>query len=227
MEINNESYGLTAEKIICDIYGLDSRYFIHRSVPQLEPILIPTVEQACKSLPRIIKHVGLEKGDRGGQSKSTVDFICDNNKTLSVKTTLNSNCKVCPSECGQSGRETFDRYFGHLYQGSIDYYKFKSLCLNKSHQMMPIYLSHLFDCDYLLWLYCGKTCGYRILRKKDIPSFTWSKNRFSFSRGINTWNESSTVYYDRISIGEYQVHNHRHCYKFRFNLKNLCNLFRI
>lgn len=220
MELNNESYGLTAEKIICDIYGLYSNDFSHRSIPQLESILKPIVEQACRQLPKIIKHVGLERGDRGGQSKSTVDFICTTGETISIKTNRNSD-KVCPSECGQPGQETFDLYFGHLYQKPVDYYKFKTVCLNHSDQMMPIYLSHLFDCDYLLWLYYGREQGYKIIRKKDIPNFKWQKKKFTFSKDINTWNESCTVHYDSITIGEYQAHNHRNCYKFRFNLKNL------
>jgi hypothetical protein len=224
MPINNESYGQTIEKIICDIYNLDSSEFQHRSVPELEPVLRPLALQACKVIPRIAKHVGLERGGRGGQSKSTVDFICCTGETISVKTTRNNSHKGCPSECGQPGQETFDMYFGHLYEKPVNYDKFKQLCLTKSHEMMPVYLEHIFDCDYLVWFSLENGGSFRIVRKKDLPKFRWLKNKFSFSKTIETWNESCTVYYDGAAIGEYQVHNHRNCYKFRFNLKNLCNI---
>ena len=226
MEINNESLGQAAEKVICDMCGLDSGDLASRSVPELEEIVKPIVEGALKKLPRIIKHVGLERGERGGQSKSSIDFVCENKKTVSVKTNKTS-CKVCPSECGQPGQETFDHYFGHLYDGNINYDKFKAVCLNEPHQMMPIYLEHLFDCDYFVWIYTGRSVGYKIIKKENIPNFKWGKNRFSFSKQLDTWNESCTIYYDGKSLGEYQAHNHRNCYKFRFNLKNLCDVLNV
>jgi len=224
MEINNESLGQTVEKVICDISHLDTSGVRHRSIPELEIIVNPLLVLACKELPLIVKHVGLERGDRGGQSKSTIDFYCKNGETISVKSTKTSSHKVCPSECGQPGRETFDIYFGHLYQGKVDYNKFKQVCLSNSYQMIPIYLDHLFDCDYLLWVYFGNEMGCKIIKKKAIPLFKWDEKRFSFSKSMQSWNESCTVYYDSITIGEYQAHNHRNCYKFRFNLKNLCRV---
>jgi hypothetical protein len=231
MDINNESLGQTAEKVICDLNGIDSSNLLRRSIPQLEIEIRPYLEDACKKLPKIVRHSGLESGNHGGQSKSVVDFYGINNETISVKTTKNSNCKVCPSECGQPGGGTFDRYFRHLYNDpneKITYDKFKALCLEKSHEMMPVYIEHLFDCDYLLWLYFDKrNKGYKIVEKKSISSFAWLKERFSFTKDIGTWNESCTVKYDGLSIGEYQVHNHRNNYKFRFNLNNLCDVMNL
>lgn len=224
MEINNETLGETIEKVICDIAQIDSSMIIHRTNPVLEQCIKPLLEEVCRRLPRIVRHVGTERGQRGGQSKSTIDFYCENGESISVKSNKNSNFKVCPSECGQPGTDTFDRYFGHLYEGKINYQKFKMVCLQKSHDMMPIYLEHLFDCDYFVWIYIGESKQFHIIRKKDIPSFVWEKEKFSFSRDINNWNESCTVYYDSVIIGEYQAHQHRNCYKFRFNILHLCNI---
>ena len=228
MEINNESLGQTAEKVICDISTIETQDLIGRSIPELEEDIKPFLEEACQKLPRIIKHHGLERGRRGGQSKSVVDFSCENGETISVKTTRNSNCKVCPSECGQPGADTFDKYFCHLYDDpndKINYQKFKALCLEMSYKMMPIYLEHLFDCDYLLWLYFSdRAKGFKLIRKSDISVFNWEKERFSFTKSIDDWNESCTVKYDSTTLGEYQVHHHRNNYKFRFNMKNLCSL---
>lgn len=226
MDVNNESLGQTAEKVICDISGLDYSGLIGRSIPWLEIAIKPILEEACRKLPKIVRHVGLERGLRGGQSKSTIDFYFQSGETLSVKTTKNTNCKVCPSECGQPGGDTFDQYFHHLYDDlndKITYQKFKRLCLEKSHIMMPIYLKHLFDCDYLIWLYYDqKQKGFKIIKKSDITNFEWKKDNFTFSKTYETWNESCTIKYDGITLGEYQVHNHRNNYKFRFNMNNLC-----
>ena len=42
----------------------------------------------------------------------------------------------------------------------------------------------------------------------------WEKEKFTFTRQtIEKWNESNTVKYDGISIGEFQVHNNRNCFK--------------
>lgn len=50
----------------------------------------------------------------------------------------------------------------------------------------------------------------------------WQKSLFSFTKEkLEEWNESNTVKYKGISIGEFQVHKARDCYKFRFNLENL------
>ena len=224
MEINNETLGQTVEKAICDHCKLTSSSLDARSNTILYRRIEKLVEAALHELPPIVRHVGLERGSRGGQSKSAVDFIFANGQTLSVKTNLNKNSKVCPSECGQPGRDTFDLYFSHMYDKPVDYGKFKRLVIEKSHLMMPIYLDHLFDCDYLLWIYLGKVPGYRILRKIDIPKMQWLKNGFSFTKTLLTWNESCTVKYRGKSVGEFQAHQHRHNYKFRFNLKILCEL---
>lgn len=50
-------------------------------------------------------------------------------------------------------------------------------------------------------------------------------NKVSFTKPkIEQWNESNTVKYDGLTIGEFQVHNHRSCFKFRFQMANLLML---
>lgn len=227
MIINNESLGVTAEKVICDLSGIDSSILIGRSVPELEDAIKPYLEKALKELPPIVKYVGQERGVRGGQSKSPIDFYFEDGRTLSVKTNK-TNKKVCPSKCGQPGNVTFDQYFHHLYDDpndKITYDKFKRLALEKTHLMMPIYLANTFDCDYLLWLYYQpKIKEYKIIKKEDISHYAWKKENVTFTQTLESWNESCTVKYKGITLGEYQVHSHRNNYKFRFNLDNLCYL---
>ena len=219
--ITNETLGIAAEKVICDLRGIDSNHLIHRSNITYEERIKPLIKEALNVLPKITRHSGQEKGIRGGQSKSVVDFYADD-KTISIKTTKNKSFKLCPSECGQPGNKTFDLYFGHLYEGSINNKKCKELVINKIDQMIPIYLDHLFDCDFLLLIYINSpNDGFYIYEKKIIKNIEWRLKNFSFTRGLNNWNESTTVKYKEKSIGEFQIHNNRNCYKFRFNILNL------
>ena len=48
---------------------------------------------------------------------------------------------------------------------------------------------------------------------------------FSHNKKKNQWNESTTISINNISIGEFQVHNHRDCIKFRWTFENLLKLF--
>ncbi|MBN1795842.1 MAG: hypothetical protein JW804_04150 [Sedimentisphaerales bacterium] len=224
MIINNESLGVTAEKVICDLCGIESSELIGRSIPELEGTIKPYIEEALKKLPLIVKYVGQERGGIGGQSKSPIDFYFEDGKSLSVKTNKTGK-KVCPSRCGQPGNETFDKYFRHLYDNpndTITYDKFKKLALEKTHLMIPIYLENTFDCDYLLWLYYQpKRVEYKVIKKEDVSFFEWKKEKFTFTQTIESWNESCTVKYNGITLGEYQVHKHRKNFKFRFNFDKL------
>ena len=41
---------------------------------------------------------------------------------------------------------------------------------------------------------------------------------------IEKWNESSTIKYMKVSIGEFQIHNNRNIVKFRFNMPKLLEI---
>ena len=100
------------------------------------------------------------------------------------------------------------------------------MVLNNIEKIMPIYVEHLFDSDWLLWLYEEKeTYKYRAINKNDIKDFVWEREKFTFTKStIAEWNESNTVKYDGLSIGEFQVHTNRNCFKYRFNMKNLLDI---
>ena len=65
MSINNETLGQTAEKVICDLSGLDSSHLNDRSDESYEKILTPLITKALNELPSVIRHAGLEEGKRG------------------------------------------------------------------------------------------------------------------------------------------------------------------
>ena len=88
---------------------------------------------------------------------------------------------------------------------------------------MNNYLKYLFDCDYLLWIYIEKKeYMYKILSYD--ATYKFKKDKFTFTKNLENWNESNTVKYYGITIGEFQVHNNRNCLKFRFDMKNLIEL---
>lgn len=56
-------------------------------------------------------------------------------------------------------------------------------------------------------------------------NFHFDHQKFTFSKNtVEAWNESSSVKYNNVSIGEFQIHNKRKCVKFRFNFKNLIDI---
>tara|TARA_Y100000590_G_scaffold465372_1_gene637529 strand:+ start:26690 stop:27391 length:702 start_codon:yes stop_codon:yes gene_type:complete len=233
MSINNETLGQSAEKVICDLNELDSSHLITRSNKFYENELHFLIKKALKDLPKIIKHAGLEKGSRGGQSKSPIDFYLEENKTLSIKTNKNANMKVCPSEVGQASWNVLNIHFKeilHINQiHSLNRDNFKKIVFNSIHNLMPIYLKHLMHCDYLLWIFQKKNeFNYEIFKKDNFKNIVWKLENFKFTKNLLTWNESCTVKYNDISIGEFQLHNNRSPNKkFRFNLKNLSKIMNL
>lgn len=228
VKYTTETLGISTEAAICEIFNLEKPdSFVTREsrryIDDLKPVLI----EAFENMPPAIFHSGSTKGERGGVSKCSYDFVLEGDLTLSVKS--NKGKMVCPPEVGQPGAETCFLYFSkYLPEGSKEVTKtnFKEMVYRHIDKLIPIYISHLFDSDWLLWVYEVKD-GYEHLEisKDQIIEYDWKKENFTFTKpSIELWNESNTVKYDGISIGEFQVHNNRNCYKFRFNMKNLINL---
>jgi hypothetical protein len=233
MSINNETLGQSAEKVICNLSGLDTAHLANRSDQNYEEILTPLIKKALSELPKIKKHSGLEKGNRGGQSKSAIDFYLEGKQTLSVKTNKNSNMKVCPSEVGQSSWQILNIYFKEILKinniRSLDRENFKKMVLNSIDLLIPIYLNHLMTCDYLLWIYQKKLkFNYKIIKKNNLSDFIWKFENFKFTKNMSNWNESCSIRYNEISLGEFQIHNNRSPNKkFRFNMQNLCKILNL
>lgn len=93
--LNNETFGMTAEKTICTLYNLDfPEHLLHRTSKIIESQIKPTIIEAFQRLPIPIKHTGSETGFRKAESKCPYDFILNGNFTLSLKT--NTGNMVCP-----------------------------------------------------------------------------------------------------------------------------------
>jgi hypothetical protein len=226
-QINNETIGITAEKAICDIFSI--KYPSHlktRSSLQIQRELDNVIKMAFEKIPKPIQHTGSSLGERGKKSKCSFDFILEGGYTLSLKTNKE---KICPPEVGQPSATTCYEYFYPYIDGDkVTNDTFKNMVLNHIDKIIPIYVTHLFDSDYLLWIHKNKDKWiYDIFDKNTAKNIIWIKDKFSFTKpNIDEWYESNTVKYDNITIGEFQVHSHRNCFKFRFNMKNLKNILK-
>ena len=190
-------------------------------------------------IPFPIKHVA--------EGQNPVDFILNDGSTLSVKSNQRPLGKVAPQIIGQPTAET---YFDYLYHNfSFDIYKeldnaylddtyenrsyiFKCFSIENIEIMLSEYWRHLFECNYYLHFYNILKPG-RIVNLDDIKYLSlidvptnpkWDKSNISFTQSIESWNESNTVKYYGISIGEFQVHKNRNCFKFRFNMSGVKKL---
>lgn len=226
---NNETFGMSAEAAICQYFSLvQPESFKTRALKKYIDKLLPVIDKAFKEIPAAIEHSGSRTGDRGEQSKCSYDFVLTENRTLSLKT--NKGKMVCPPEVGQPGSSTCLLYFGDFFEpgtNMVNADNFKKMVYENIDKIMPIYVEHLFDSDWLLWIYETKKEGYQYqaISKEEVKKFDWDKSKFTFTKPeIAEWNESNTVKYDGLSIGEFQVHQNRNCFKFRFNMKNLLDL---
>ena len=225
---NNETLGMSAEYAICEYFHLEKpKSFDNRVLKTYVEKLLPVVGKAFEKMPPAVLHSGSTPGERGEQSKCSYDFVLAGDKKLSVKT--NKGKMICPPEVGQPGSKTCLLYFSQFFEPGTEEVtreSFKKMVFDNIEKIMPIYVEHLFDSEWLLWIYETKT-GYehKEISQSDIKEYVWERDRFSFTKStIEEWNESNTVKYDGLSIGEFQVHQNRNCFKFRFNMQNLLSI---
>lgn len=139
---------------------------------------------------------------------------------LSVKTTKDGSYKVCPQIVGQTTRKRWCEAFGIPVDSTGA--DIKAHILASLPTLMPIYEHNTFHCPVLFYDKKEDACLYIRRTEVEIPwataGLTWSRG----GAGQEAWNESNTLYgASGKAIGEFQIHAHRNCVKFRFNLKNL------
>ena len=148
-KLTTETFGITAEKTICDLFNIEvPENYKGRYSNIIQSQITPTIEEAFKHLPKVIRSTGAEQGERGANSKCSYDFVLEGDKKLSLKTTINGSM-ICPPEVGQPGARTCYVYFGHLTDETIiTESNFKKNGIRKCCQ----YASHLF----------GALAGFRL-----------------------------------------------------------------
>lgn len=236
-EINNSSLGDTAELAICNVFGLESGTNSDRLKNNSDKIILAAFEKHYSANKGILfplkptKYSGTEKRERGGHSKSGIDFFIENNKTLSVKTNKSKSFKVCPPEVGQPSPKTFDLHFSNKrwYDGDMNEEKFRILVKDKKKLSLLLseYVKFLNECDFLLWsLYLNdQNISSKLVGKNDLENIIFNPNLIYYSNDF-TEKSSVTIKYghENFSLGEFQVHSARNSLKFRFNFNNLLSI---
>lgn len=235
--LNNEQVGISAEVAIANVFGvaISAPYRVRSDTTiteTIEPIILKVFSEC--DIPVPIRHTA--------EGQNVVDFVLDGDKTLSVKTNRRALGKAAPQKIGQASSNT---WFNQLAEKlDIAYVPksydekarlFKVIVLTRIDKLLAIYWDYMFSCDYLLHF-------YNIVDKNDRPTnhpkyivFTkqsspiWDPDKITFTKSnVLVWNESNTVKYeyDGVSIGEFQVHNNRDNFKFRFNMQGIVELIK-
>jgi hypothetical protein len=167
-----------------------------------------------------------------GYSDNKTDFVDVNGKTYSVKSNIRKNGKVCPQVIGQPTKRKFIENvynpINNLEQDtSISETDIKQNFFKCTDQYLNLYFQYLFCCDYIIHICITETetdnaSDFQFkLKLIDKMKFTFEKEKITFSNTCENWNESITVKYDNVSIGEFQMHRKRDSIKFRFIIDNL------
>lgn len=240
--LNNEEIGISAEVAIANVFSVNiSSAYVQRSDMQVVNFLSPYIESIFinENIPAPVKHIA--------EGQSPIDFILSRNKTLSVKTNQNDLGRAAPQNIGQPSSSTYFSYIENIFPNFdlqqelrnwnlADTYQnrakiFKRISINNIDTMINIYWQNIFDCDYLIlfynivspdgYFYCNPS--YRVFGKDaDLPN--WDIRKFGFTQTEDSWKESCTLKYDGITIGNFQVHNNRDCFKFRFDMRGISRL---
>lgn len=205
----NESYGMGIERVICEMFS------ISHTIPVTRTALI-TDDLVNRIEGSLLQH-GIEPVKHIGGDNKSVDFLLSSGETLSVKSNTNGS-KVCPQNIGQTTLQKFSKYF----HTSSESQKIKEWVQKNPVVLFKSYFKNLFCCDYVLWVH--ENGEIMLLKSKSIHYAKLFMRDFTFTRNALEWNESTTLKWNSVSIGEFQIHNHRNCIKFRFHLKNLLKM---
>ena len=226
MSVNNEQYGVAVEEFLSSIFNVPFELDEQRSNRNLYTKLI---EHSSKVVLDEFEHLGIsiEKYCREKQNKH--DFMLNDGLTLSAKTNIGKLGKVCPQEIGQmSSNRFYERFLANeIVPSDYEVRKevFKEYILKNSAEMLIQYYKHLFNSDYLFYMYNLDELkpNFFLLEKIKIPDF--KKELIRFKKNREEWKSSNIIYYDDKILGEFQLHNNRDCFKFRFYMPTLLSLF--
>jgi hypothetical protein len=213
-KVMTEDLGKIFEMAICLLYEIDYdgkyKYSIEEASKIKEKLYKLKDEFSLK-----IKHIAKNGNKYDFQS------VDDNNIHLNAKTTK-KNAKVCPQVIGQPSKKKFCEFFGVNPIFNLE--EIKTYIELNVKKMLEIYSSNTFDCPIIYYNQHKDLILFIKLKEK----ITWINYDVKFSHIIKNkkWNESSSIIINNITIGEFQIHNHRDCIKFRWSFEKLLDLFK-
>lgn len=226
---NNETFGISVEKTICmNFNDINNKIDNNRCD-------ITIMNELKEPFKKFFIDNKITKLEYTGDVSNKTDFIGDN-KTYSVKSNLKKNDKVCPQNIGQTTKAKFiENIYNVVNNTKIEEKDFDSITdlmlkeniINNADKYLNLYLENLFCCDYIIYIQ-QTTMKPKLIGKKDfIFDNKLDSCKITFTRDASKWNESTTVKYNNISIGEFQFHKkgkHKGIKKFRFHLNRLLSI---
>jgi len=206
----NEDLGKIFEKALCDYYEIEYNGKFKYNMNYVNKLITLFNKVNLKKNITLIEHTA--------QNQNPKDFKCLD-FDLSAKTNK-TGFKVSPQIIGQPTKKTFCDYFKCK---SDDTTNIKQYIIDNINQMLPEYEKHTFM-SHVLYYQKKKNM---LLYIRSIKPIDWTnKVDFSHIKKNKVWNESTTIYINNISIGEFQVHNHRNCIKFRWSFDKILKMFK-
>ena len=163
------------------------------------------IGQASKK--RFIEHFNIPKSDDPALSQNDVikTYILENIATMLPEYLKHLNC--CDWIIyidGQINKKEQKPCLGTVTDEFINWSQ------SKGYQISPV----TYTVKNVRWFH-----------KTFLEDVRFDPSKFTFTKPtVAEWNESTTVKYNSVSIGEFQIHNNRDCVKFRFHFKNLLHI---
>lgn len=213
-KILTEDLGKIFEMAICLLYDIEYDGKYKYSLEEAEH-LRQRAQKLKEVFPYKLKHIA--------KNGNQYDFVSleDENINLSAKTTKKDG-KVCPQVIGQPSKKKFCEFF--QIDASYELEQIKNYIESNVAKLLGIYCSTTFDCPIV---YYNKHKNL-LLFVKLREHINWANHIITFSHKIKNkkWNESSSIIIDNNTIGEFQIHNHRDCIKFRWSFEKLLDMFK-
>ena len=220
-KVLTEDLGKIFEMAICLLY--DTKYGGNYKYSMEEANKIKDKLHKLKSVfPFKIEHIA--------KNGNKYDFVTtDGDKIfLSAKTTKkseknkNKDSKVCPQVIGQPSKKKFCEFFGIDLNCNLE--QIKNYIQTNVKSLLETYELNTFDCPIVYYNEQKNMILFIKLKKK----INWKNYDILFSHidKKKEWNESSTIKINETTIGEFQIHNHRDCIKFRWLFEKLLSLFK-
>jgi hypothetical protein len=211
--LHTEDLGKIFEMAICILYKTPFEGKYKYSMEDAT-VVKTRIENLLEAFPHKIRHTA--------KNRSQYDFtgIEDDTIKLSAKTTKKDG-KICPQVIGQPSKKKFCQFFSIDMSVSLD--EVKTYIETNVNNMLEFYVDLTFDCPIIY--YNKKTNILQLIKKTKKIEWTIYLIEFSHKKKNKQWSESSTICINNVTIGEFQVHNHRDCIKFRWAFENLLRVF--
>lgn len=212
-KVLTEDLGKIFEMGICLLYDTVYDGTYKYSLEEAE-IIKERIHNLKEVFPYNIKHIA--------KNGSKYDFVSveDDAIHLSAKTTKKDG-KVCPQVIGQPSKKKFCEFF--KLDALTDLEQIKQYIQDNVAALLNTYCLTTFDCPII---YYNKHTNVLLFVKLK-EQINWTNHSITFSHIVKNkkWNESSSIVINNVTIGEFQIHTHRDCIKFRWAFEKLLVLF--